>query len=362
MKNTIKPVAKVALLIGALFFVVGCPDKQAKPPRPEAKGDTEAQTTPETKGPDTGEDIVKIADLSDSESSGIVDVKKATKLLADNKLDDLLDVFEPGQVPKLSKQERLVLADIFYSAAKRLKVKYKDISYSSLYCERGLMLNDIHQPLLRLQIRNYLHPDMKLFGGAEELAIRLVKADGANQENQFLRGKVAYDQAEYDVAVVWLKKAARVGRTQKSKMVRKAWHLLDMAKGHQEEIKSALSMTRELEVMLSRARLKSRNTAGSTPDADIEKLATNRLAGGDITLYMTHWCGYCTKTRKLLQSLKVPFDEKNIEKDQRALMEMMKLAEKNDVEITGVPVIRIGNKLVVGYNRQRIEELVKRIK
>jgi len=356
-----------------MFFVVGCPDKQAKPPRPEAKGENEAKGDPkagvddsktppsENTGPDKSEEIIKIADLDDSEASGIVDIKKATKLLAANKLDDLLDVFEPGQVPKLSKKERFILADIFYLAAKKLKVKYKDISYSSLYCERGLMLNDIHQSLLRLQIRNYLHPEMKLFGGAEELAIRLVKVDGANQENQFLRGKVAYDQAEYDVAIVWLKKAARVGRTQKSNMVKKAWHLLDLAKGHQEEIKSALSMTRELEVMLKRARLKSKDS-GPSPDADNVQLAVKRLAGGDIILYMTHWCGYCRKAKQLLKSLEVPFEEKNIEKDQRALMEMMKLAEKNEVEISGVPVIRIGNKLVVGYNRQRIEELVKRIK
>ena len=64
----------------------------------------------------------------------------------------------------------------------------------------------------------------------------------------------------------------------------------------------------------------------------------------------------------LLRAMKVKFTKKNIEKDESALMEMMNHARKAGVEVTGVPVLRIGNKMVVGYNPQRIEMLVDQIR
>jgi glutaredoxin len=359
--ETIRKCIPILCWLTALILVPACAERSATPPHPEHldnSGEEKNQgdaATGEASQP--AHDEVQIV-ASDSEPSGLVDLQKAKKLLETKKHDDLLEIFEPDQIPRLSLKERGVLADIFYAAANTIKVRYKDISYSSLFCERGLMLMEHHEPLLKLQIRNYLHPDMKLFGGAEELAIRLVQLDGEDQENQFLRGKVAFDQGEWDIAVNWLKKAARVGRTKNSKMVKEAWRLLDLAKGHQEELKSALSMTRELEVMLKRAKTLSKNTA---TQEEIEPLQIKPLQGGEVTLYMTRWCGYCRKTRELLKRLGVTFKEKDIEKDKQALMEMMRLAQKEGVEITGVPVIRIGSRLVVGYNRQLIEKLVKQI-
>ena len=60
--------------------------------------------------------------------------------------------------------------------------------------------------------------------------------------------------------------------------------------------------------------------------------------------------------------MKVKYKKKDIEKDESALMEMMRHAREAGVEVTGVPVLRIGNKMVVGYNPQRIEMLVDQIR
>lgn len=297
---------------------------------------------------------------SDEESSGLVDLDAARKLLAADKYEDLLDTFEPKTVPQLTARERAVLADLFHQASVNLRDKFKNVSFSSLMCERGLMLAPRHQPLLRQQIENYLHPDMKLFGGAEELAAVLVEIDPESAENQLLRGKIAFEQGEYGDAVMWLKKAARSGRQHRGRVIEEAWQLLDLARGKQQEIKSALSMTRELEVMLKRARKLSAETGpAGEPKAAPQPAA---LAGGTITLYMTRWCGYCRKARALLEGMKVAFEQKDIEHDQDALMEMMRFAEDKGVEVTGVPVLRIGNQLVVGYNPQRIENLVDKIR
>jgi len=333
--------------------MLDCAGHEARPQKPQATGE---------KPPAQDKDRHStVAMDDDAESSGLVDLQRSRDLLKNNKLDDLLEIFEPRQVPRLTRKERSALADIFYRAAMRLRKRYKDISYSSMFCERGLMLDEAYQPLMRLQIRNYLHSSMKLFGGAEELAVKLVQIDPANQENQFLRGKVAYDQGEWDVAAGWLKKAARVGRTENSKLTKDAWHLQDLAKGHLQELKASLSMTRELELMLKHAKIKNREQLmKNPPPAEMAQPAA--LAGGKIVLYMTNWCGYCRKTKELLESLKVPFEQKDIEKNQSALMEMMRAAEQAGVEVTGVPVIRIGSKLVVGYNPQRIEELVRQIR
>jgi glutaredoxin len=235
-----------------------------------------------------------------------------------------------------------------------------------MYCERGLLLNPNHQGLLRLQIKNYLSHEMNLVGGAEELAVTLVKINAEEQENQLLRGKVAFEQGDYDEAVLWLKKAARSGRLQNSPDIQEAWKLLDMAKGKADELKSSLSMTKELELMMARVKTQAAKGPPKVPAGDGDGGGGGDEAvdpsGGKVVLYMTRWCKYCAKTRDLLKSLKVKFEEKDIEQNQEAMMELMNMAQAARVEVNGVPVVRIGNTLVVGYNPQRIENLIQQAK
>ena len=317
-------------------------------------------------GPDVEKPAMKAAPSGEAlEGSGLVDLEKARTLLKGNKYEDLLGVFEPNQVEGMTPEERSLLADLFHEAASNLKNRFKNVSFSSLYCERGLMLAPRHQPLLRLQIKNYLHREMKLLGGAEELAEKLLAVDAESAENQLLRGKAAFEQGEYEVAVVWLKKAARVGRRKRGPVIEEAWKLLDLAKGKQQEIKSALSMTRELEAMMARAKKRGVKLPAAKepqPEDGADAAQPADLSGGSVTLYMTRWCGYCRKARSLLKGMNVKFEEKDIEKDQGALMEMMRYAEDAGIEVTGVPVLRIGSQMVVGYNPQRIESLVAKIR
>jgi glutaredoxin len=303
--------------------------------------------------------------LADEAGAELVEAKK---LLEAEEFEKLLDVVGHKAAEDLSAAQKTQLADIYHAAAHQLRFKRKNVAFSSMFCERGLLLAPGHAGLLRLQVRNYLHPNMNLVSGAEELAIELVAIDPDHLEHQFLRGKVAFEQADWDTAVTWLKRAARVGRTQSGKMVEEAWKLLDLAKGRQEEIKSALSMTRELEVRMKRAKLIAHSKAAkAAADAEADSAAGGgggpvALSGGRVVLYMTRWCKYCQKTRALLEQLNVKFEEKDIERDQAALVEMMQLAESKGVEVRGVPVVRVGAELVVGYNEARIKSLVDEIR
>lgn len=77
-----------------------------------------------------------------------------------------------------------------------------------------------------------------------------------------------------------------------------------------------------------------------------------------IVLYMTSWCGYCRKARKLLDDLDANFVEKNIEKDREAALEFRKKAGRG----SGIPVIDFDGTIVRGYNAKLIKELAEKHK
>lgn len=322
---------------------------------PVAKSAPKAAPPAPAPAPAPAEPVARPGAEATGEGAGSGSFPIAKKLLEANRFEDLLGVFEPDQAQALPPDKKKELLGIYVEAARRLRDKFKDIAFSSLFCERGILLDPRHVELLRIQIRNYLSSEMQLVGGAEELSEQLVALDGADQENQLLRGKVALEQGRYDVAVEWLTRAARSGREQNSPAVQEAWKLLDEAKGHQEELKSSLSMTKELEAMMARAKAQ----ADKSPPAAAEAPPERR---SEIVLYMTRWCRYCAKARDFLKSLKVEFKEKDIEDNPRAMQELVEFARQKGVELRGVPVVRIGDELVLGYNPQRIEALVRSLK
>lgn len=72
----------------------------------------------------------------------------------------------------------------------------------------------------------------------------------------------------------------------------------------------------------------------------------------DVTILTTSTCGYCRMAKEFLNQNKIHFIEKDVNSDPQARHEM---TSRN---ITGVPVIIIGNDVVVGFDKTRILELV----
>jgi glutaredoxin-like YruB-family protein len=75
-----------------------------------------------------------------------------------------------------------------------------------------------------------------------------------------------------------------------------------------------------------------------------------------ITIYSTTWCAFCKTEKQYLDKLGIPFVEKDIEADKEAYEELM---TKNGGAFQGVPVTDIAGELVLGFDRAKIDSLIK---
>ena len=83
-------------------------------------------------------------------------------------------------------------------------------------------------------------------------------------------------------------------------------------------------------------------------------------AGGPpvVTIYGTSWCGACKAARQYFTSRKIPFADKDVEKDADAARELATKAAKMGIPTDRVPVIDVRGRLLLGFDRARIETLL----
>jgi glutaredoxin 3 len=74
----------------------------------------------------------------------------------------------------------------------------------------------------------------------------------------------------------------------------------------------------------------------------------------DITVYSTSWCGYCHQLKDWLKNQGLEFTEVDLEANPAAAEEVVKATNQ-----MGVPVTKIADSYVVGFDRERITELLK---
>ena len=72
-----------------------------------------------------------------------------------------------------------------------------------------------------------------------------------------------------------------------------------------------------------------------------------------IKIYSTPFCGYCKKAKDFFDKNGLPYEEVDVSIDEAAAKEM--IVKTNQM---GVPVIEIGEEIVVGFDRAKIEELI----
>ena len=72
----------------------------------------------------------------------------------------------------------------------------------------------------------------------------------------------------------------------------------------------------------------------------------------EVTLYTTVTCGYCKKTRKLLDDKGVVYIDNDIEESASARKEWKSLGGR------GVPVVVIDGQVIKGYNPNKIIQLL----
>lgn len=77
-------------------------------------------------------------------------------------------------------------------------------------------------------------------------------------------------------------------------------------------------------------------------------------ASAAVKIYSTTWCVYCRMVKEYLGKLGVPFQEIDIEQDQKAAEYIM-----GKTHTAAVPQIEIGDQVILGFDRPGIDAALK---
>lgn len=77
----------------------------------------------------------------------------------------------------------------------------------------------------------------------------------------------------------------------------------------------------------------------------------------NVTVYSTSWCGFCVQAKKYFDSIDIKYRDINVEEDREAAEVMVKKSGQ-----MGVPVIEIGEHVIVGFDRPKIDAALQAAK
>lgn len=72
-----------------------------------------------------------------------------------------------------------------------------------------------------------------------------------------------------------------------------------------------------------------------------------------VIMFSTPTCSFCVTAKRYFKEHKIKFKDIDVSRDQRAAMDM-----KRRAGTTGVPVILINNRPIVGFDKQKINKLL----
>jgi len=75
-----------------------------------------------------------------------------------------------------------------------------------------------------------------------------------------------------------------------------------------------------------------------------------------VIIYTTSQCPYCKITREYFQTRDISYQERNVEEDGDAFAEMIQRSGQ-----MSVPVIEVSNTMLIGFDGQRLDELMSNI-
>ena len=77
------------------------------------------------------------------------------------------------------------------------------------------------------------------------------------------------------------------------------------------------------------------------------------MSNKKVNLFTTPTCPYCVTLKKFLEQNDVEFEDIDVSEDEEALDEMKEKSGQ-----TGVPVVEIGDEVIVGFEKQKIKQLL----
>lgn len=73
-----------------------------------------------------------------------------------------------------------------------------------------------------------------------------------------------------------------------------------------------------------------------------------------VKVYSTPTCPWCTIAKRYLDSKKVSYEDYDVSRDRNAAIDMVQKSGQR-----GVPVIDIDGSIIVGFNQQEIDKLLR---
>ncbi|MCX7880735.1 MAG: NrdH-redoxin [Ignavibacteria bacterium] len=73
-----------------------------------------------------------------------------------------------------------------------------------------------------------------------------------------------------------------------------------------------------------------------------------------VIIFTTPTCSFCNAAKRYLKERRVPFKEVDVSRDIAALRDMQRRTGGN----TGVPVILINNKPIIGFDKRQIDVML----
>lgn len=73
-----------------------------------------------------------------------------------------------------------------------------------------------------------------------------------------------------------------------------------------------------------------------------------------VKVYSTPTCVYCKTLKGYLSQNKIEFEEIDVSKDEKQLQDMIKKSGQ-----MGVPVVDIDGEVIVGFDKEKIDKLLK---
>lgn len=73
----------------------------------------------------------------------------------------------------------------------------------------------------------------------------------------------------------------------------------------------------------------------------------------NVVVFTSNTCGYCHMAKDFLNEIGVEFTERNVSTDPAARKELMSKG------FMGVPVIYVDDEIIQGFDKNRLEELLK---
>lgn len=91
-------------------------------------------------------------------------------------------------------------------------------------------------------------------------------------------------------------------------------------------------------------------------EGDVSMSDDTQSGDEKIIIYSTVWCAFCKTEKQYLDKKGIAYTVKDIEEDKAAYEELM---SKNGGSYQGVPVTDVAGTLVLGFDRLKIDSLIK---